>query len=623
MNRQKVNELGLYALYAGVALVVVAALIGLFQHGSMSTPVFIGLIVGLVLVVFAFFTSSGLSGRHVKYGTNMILMTGLLAVILVAGYILMERYPYRFDMTKEKLFTLSDQTVKILEELKEPVRAIAFMTPGQSEEFTSVQELLRSYERHSQNFKFEAVDPYVDPIRARDLKVQELGTVVFLAGEQAVEPSAQPTPGAGGAAKAAGAEQKRYSVSKNDYMEFDYSGAQMGQQPTSRFKGEQAFTTALLRVTGGEKKKVYFLAGHEENPIDSQDETGLSGFKDALESEGFASEKLYLTKTQQVPKDASLLVIAGPKRPLLPVEAQLLVNYVKGGGKALLLPNIVPSPTLNEVLEPFHLEIGNDVVIDPQSRHPLSPFVTVATTYQFHEITEKITEYTIFPAAHSITVKGDAHPWTVTPLIKTTEAAWAETNFQHPRYDKGVDKPGPIDLAVVLEGAAADVPAEIPPQGAGPHFGFGEVEMPSSDSAPTPVPTVPAAGGGQGGGNAAEMPTPVATPAAVAATPAALTAEKKTTRWSDQTRLAVIASSELITNNNLFGFLQGGNRDLVMNTVNWLVGKKELISIRAKDTHLPQLTMTENEFDLVFWITVVLVPALVLLVGVAVWYQRR
>src|SRR5262245_47645513 len=109
MNREKIIEFGQYALYAGVALVLVSAGIGFFQHGSISTPVAVGLLAGLLLVVFAFFTSGVVSGRQVKYGSNSLLMTLLLGFILVASYYVLDRYPYRADLTKEKLFTLSDQ----------------------------------------------------------------------------------------------------------------------------------------------------------------------------------------------------------------------------------------------------------------------------------------------------------------------------------------------------------------------------------------------------------------------------------------------------------------------------------------------------------------------------------
>ena len=642
MARQRLSQIGLGAGYAGAALVVIAALLGIFRPGFMATPVLVALIVGMVMLVLSFFTSGIVGGRQMKYGTNALIMTLLFAIILGFGFYLLKRYPLRWDATKEKLFTLSDQTVTILQNLKEPVKAIAFMTPGQSDELSSVEELLRGYERHSDKFKFEAIDPYVDPVRARDLKVQELGTVVFIAGDESAVVAPKPVEGAPPAAEPA--NPKRYAVSKNDYIEYDYAAAQMGQAPTPRFKGEQAFTTALLNVTGGEKKKVYFLAGHDEESFSSQDGSGMSALKDAMDGEGYTVEELHLAQTHQVPKDAAMVIVAGPKRPLLPLEAEILVNYIKAGGRAMVLPNIFGTPALNEVLNPFGIQVGDDIVIDPQSRSLLSPSITVAASYEFHEVTEKMTAYTIFPAARSLTVSADTKPWTDTPIIKTTEAAWAETNSQRARYDQGVDKPGPIDLAVLVEGPSSDVPAEVAP-GKAPAapIQFSDVEMPTPKDAAdanAPAEVVPPAdanapaapaeaeptsttpGGGQGGGNEAEAPTPApdAGPGTAAAATSAAPAGAKTLRWSDQARLAVFGTSAMLNNDYLLG---AGNKDLILNTMNWLVGKKELISIRAKDTRLPPMTMMDAELDRVFWITMVFVPLAILLLGMVIWYKRR
>jgi ABC-type uncharacterized transport system involved in gliding motility auxiliary subunit len=666
MARQNV-KLSLYTLYAGAGIVVIAAVAGMLQRGNMSTPVSYGIVAGLMLMIVSFFSSGIVSGRQMKYGSNILLMVVLFGAILFFVNYLMLRYPNRIDMTRAGLFTLSEQTQQIVRELKEPVHAVAFITPGAQDASGSVEELLRTYARISDKLTLEVVDPYVDPVRARTLKVQELGTIVFLAGEDAkARPAEAPDgrlPGLDSPQEAG--PERRIAVTRNDYTEMDYSGAQMGQPPTSRFKGEQAFTSAILKVTGGEKRKLYFLAGHEEADPNSDERAGMGLFRDALESEGFQIEQLHLSRTQRVPEDASVLVVGGPKRPLLPVEAQLVVNYVRGGGKTLLLPNIVGSPSLSEITRPFGLEIGDDVAIDPQSRSLLSPFVTVAASYNFHDITEKMTAYTLFPAARSIQLLDAVPGWKTIPLVQTTEAAWAETNVQAPRFDPGVDKTGPLNLVVIVEGGAVDVPARISPEAEAPEFGFGELTLPTP-AAPQQAPEFPAEGaeeagsgppdagaeapasgeapateadegpeagaeapdeapageggpaspeeagqiptprGGQGGGSTSGEPAP--------ATPAA------TLRWSDQGRLAIVSTSAAAENGS---FLEGGNRDLIMNIVNWLVGQEELISIRAKDTSLPQMTLTSGEIDRVRWIAIFIVPALVLFAGLMVWYQRR
>ena len=66
-----------------------------------------------------------------------------------------------------------------------------------------------------------------------------------------------------------------------------------------------------------------------------------------------------------------------------------------------------------------------------------------------------------------------------------------------------------------------------------------------------------------------------------------------------------------------------GNRDLFMNTVNWLSQQENLISIRPRDPQDRRITLTADQQQLIGILTRVAIPALILLVGIVTWARRR
>ena len=91
---------------------------------------------------------------------------------------------------------------------------------------------------------------------------------------------------------------------------------------------------------------------------------------------------------------------------------------------------------------------------------------------------------------------------------------------------------------------------------------------------------------------------------------------------SGKGRIAVYGSSNSAMN-QVFGISQIGNRDLILNTMNWLTADEDLISIRPKDPEDRRITMTRRQMNLLFYATVVFIPLIVIVSGVAVYWKRR
>jgi ABC-type uncharacterized transport system involved in gliding motility auxiliary subunit len=468
------------------------------------------------------------SGRQARFGTLAVASALVVLAILVAINYLASRHNKRWDLTAAKQFTLSDQTRKVLQSLEKPVQIRVF---ARSDEFDRFRQRLDEYQYASKQVNIEYVDVERRPALANQYEVQMSGTVVV-----------------------------------------DYDGRR--ERVTS--DGEQEVTNAIIKAVQGKQHKVYFLQGHGEKVPDATDRQGYATIASALASDNFATDKLVLVQQKEVPADASVLVIAGPKTDLFPAEVEMLKAYLAKGGKVFFMidppdkADAAPLPNVVALLNEWGIEIGNNVVVDISGMGQLlgtGADVPVAAKYESHAITERFNLITAYPLARSVSpATASASGRSAQSLVMTSESSWAETDIKRllengevkRDTDQG-DKPGPVSLAAAVSAPVADGAPPAPQPGAEP-------------------PSKP------------------------------------------ETRIAVFGDSDFVSN----GWLGiPGNRDLFLNTVSWLAQQENLISIRPKDPEDRRVTLTADQERRIFWLTVLLIPGLLLAAGVQTWWRRR
>ncbi len=382
---------------------------------------------------------------------------------------------------------------------------------------------------------------------------------------------------------------RQYEVQTYGTIVFEYEGRVERVESDS----EQDLTNALITVVEGAEQTVYFLEGHGEKAHAGTDRDGYGTVSAALALDNFEVESLVLAQQGAVPDDATVVVAAGPQTDLLPGEVNALRAYLDGGGKLLLLldPPITgddPAPEgLLGLVREWGIEAGADVVVDASGVGQLfgaDASVPVAASYPFHPITERFNLLTAYPLARSVTAASGAPDGRIAqPFIETGPQSWREMDIdslatgQVELDEEGGDRPGPVSIGMAVS-APAPSPAEAADDAAGG-----------------------AAGEGDGGadGDAADGGGEDATP---------------------ETRLAVIGDSDFASN-AVVGIQ--GNRDMFLNTVNWLAQQENLISIRAREPEDRRLTLTASAQSRLFWLSVLLLPAAILGAGVYTWMSRR
>ncbi|MBI4234101.1 MAG: GldG family protein [Chloroflexi bacterium] len=383
--------------------------------------------VGGVLLLLALLASfvrvrAAVAGRRGRYAVNAILMIVIFIAIAVLVNFISFRSNARMDTTATKQFTLAAQTVKVLQELKEPVRVTEFFVPTQSDQGILKQraeDLLYEFRKRSGNkLSYRAVDPEADPSVARQYNVTQYPVIVFEAAETG----------------------KRFVLSL---------------PPVT----EQDLTSALLIVTGAKQKLVYFLTGHNEKDPSSIEEGGQGfGFAArAILGENYRIAPLNLSQAGKIPGDAAVLVIAGPTRDLLTDEKEQLGSWLKSGGRALFLldPN-VPS-SYHDLLAEWGILVGGGTVVDVQSSVTGDPRTPVLQRGQYTNATDITThlDVTFLPQATAVKIGPEPKrrpPWIqYLPLALTSGRSWVTTDPDRNTFDPKNDEQGPATVALAVK----------------------------------------------------------------------------------------------------------------------------------------------------------------------------
>jgi ABC-type uncharacterized transport system involved in gliding motility auxiliary subunit len=346
--------------------------------------------------------------RQVRYGTNATVMTLALIAILVLLNILAERNHQRWDLTAEGEFSLSPQTIEIIQNLQQPVEIIGFFGGNQSAQQDDLESRLKEYTSRSDLISYRFIDPDVEPVAARNYNITSYGTVVVESGDQ-----------------------RNQITSAAD---------------------EQAITSALLKVTQDNPPTVYFLTGHQERSIDGVEQTGYSEAARILQEDNLQVESISLVITDTIPLTNSVLVVADPQTTLQQREQQIIGSYIANGGRLMLLSNPLNPPTLALVLNAVGLAWGNDLLIDEQSElgNPTAPAVV---EYPFHPITEDVNGATLYPTVRTIRQGPSPGSATLTELLNSSQNSQAATDFESGEVRLNPDdRQGPLPFGYAVEG---------------------------------------------------------------------------------------------------------------------------------------------------------------------------
>ena len=343
-------------------------------------------------------------------GVQVAAVTAILGCLLALAAL----HPGRLDLTPERRFTLSSYTREILGRLSEDVRVTVFYSSQAGAMRRDMADLLALYRAVQPRIQVRLYDLDRSPGIAKRLGVTSYNTAVIEAGSRREEVD---------------------------------------------LVNEESMTAGLLAAAGTPPVPTYFVVGHgEHDPRDDDERRGASEAARALAAEGF--EIGVLEGAAVVPRDAGLVVVAGPTRDLRSAEIEALAGYVQRGGKAVFLVDPATPAGVAGLLRRFGVEATGDLVVDERARLFGTDGLSARVAYLNQGLFPDAPEVqALLPEAQSLRLV-DVPGVTADYLAMTADSTWADVDRRAPdagpAFRPGRDRRGPLPIAAFARVAVPD-----------------------------------------------------------------------------------------------------------------------------------------------------------------------
>jgi hypothetical protein len=494
--------------------------------------------------------------------------TALVALLVVlVNYVSYRRYA-RWDLTRDRLFTLSERTDTLLAGLKQPVEIYVFMGSGE-QYFQDLRELVTRYKAKSDKITAQFVDPDREPTKFR-LLAEKFGVRVRLQESGQTESELAVLVSSG---------DKRWSITRDDLVQEDFDSLG-GERQTAKvdIKTEQALSGALVQVTSGRATKVCVSEGHGEWTLEAGGERALLTMKDELKRENITVEALATRGKSELSKECDALFVLGPIKAFTADESGALERYLARGGNLLLALDPVVSgeqllPTgLEELARAHGIRVDNNVVVELDETKLLSPSPVehfLVTDFTEHKLVRPLAALrapVVLALSRSLGLPEGSR---AEALFKSSDKAYGESALAAlsagDDFEPGEgDVPGPLTLAALAE------------SGADPSNGDKQSDKQGDK------PQAKHRGG----------------------------------------RLIVIGDSDWLSP-QLLQQAQVANIDLLSSITGFLTEREALVAIAPRKVNLQSIMISEEGLASVFISVVLLLPLAALVLGVGVWWQRR
>jgi len=368
-----------------------------------------------------------------KLRLRLLIQNGLFVLLLLLlvgllGYLGREN-SIQWDISQNGRNTLSQGSVEVLQKMDGPVTVTVYAT-AQDARLGDIRKIISDflmlYQRIKPDFTLTFIDPTEHPKVTQEAKIKVNGEMVV---------------------------------------------AFNGRSEHLTIVNEQVFTNLLIRLVRSGEKLVMDLSGHGERKLDGHANHDLGEFGKQLSMKGFKTGALNLAIAQDVPANASVLIIASPQVDLLKGEVDKILAYIARGGNLLWLIDQESLRGLQPLAEKLGLTLTPGVVVDPQAQQLKSPITfALGANYGQHPVTRNFNYITVFPFARQISLN-ESKEWNSVSLVEVAQNGWVETGKldSNVTFDKMYDVAGPVSIAAALSRTLQDREQHVVIIGSG-HF---------------------------------------------------------------------------------------------------------------------------------------------------------
>jgi ABC-type uncharacterized transport system involved in gliding motility auxiliary subunit len=347
-------------------------------------------------------------------------LVSIFLVIVILGFInfLAFKNAILWDVTKNQVHSLTEETAGVLKSITSPIKIKVFSL---KKDYEVIRALLELYRLRNNEVEIDFVDAQLKP-----QLVKEVG------------------------------------ITKVPALEIEVAGKKKLIEELS----ELSITNALTLLSRKIDPTIYFITGHGEINLDSEANEGGSELKKLLLAKTLSLKTLNLRESQAIPDDARVLVFWGSKEGFFDHEIELIKKFIQNGGKVMfgIDPDFNGSGALKlkQMLADFGLEVRNDLIID-RIKHANGSQGTVPVIHQYdpnHPITKDFKGTVFLPLASSVAdislQNGGKPKWDLLGISNSFPASWGENNRDElvslkVTFTEGEDHKGPLGYFAVYE----------------------------------------------------------------------------------------------------------------------------------------------------------------------------
>lgn len=365
-----------------------------------------------------------------KGGSYSLIITAVVLAILVVVNIFTSLLPSnltKLDISSSKLYSITSNTKVVVNNLEQDV-TIYWIVQADQEDVV-LENLLNKYESLSDHIQVVKKNPDVFPTFAEQYTDETVPNNSLI-----VE-----------------ADDRYRYISYNDIYLINTNMYSYSQDTS--FDGEGAITSAIDYVVTEDLPQLYVLEGHGEQELPTS-------FSEQIEKENIMVESLSLLTVDEIPEDANAILIYAPESDLAKEEKEMLAEYVKDGGKLLVIAGPVKGTeltNLTSLLADYNVTVTEGLVVEADRNHYAFgyPYVLMPEMAS-SEITDSLIEekyYPILPLSQGLQIGDSTLRGTVTELLTTSDSAFSKIDgFELSTYEKEEgDIDGPFTLAVSIE----------------------------------------------------------------------------------------------------------------------------------------------------------------------------
>lgn len=397
-------------------------------------------------VLFLFFSSQSIQKRRWSMSTRKLKLgafsTGMIAVAMVAAVavnMVASQLPEKMasiDVTSEKLYSITEDTEKILKDLKEDITI--YLIADEDSQDTNLEKTLKRYEDASGHIKVEYKDPSVSPTFYQKYTDTALSNnSIIVAGES-----------------------RSRVIDYNDIYEYsvDYTTY---QQSVTGYDGEGQITSAISYVTSENNTVMYEISGHGEASLSG-------GFTDALQKQNVELETLNLVESETIPEDAACIFMMGPAKDYSEDDVNKIMTYLENGGKAVIAANYQAEDLTNfkTILAAYEVSIADGMIVEGNTGYyyPQAPY-WLLPEIQYDTVTASARNgYILLPCSQGFTYpeqleeEEESSDITYTPLLTTSEDAYSKVDIANAESfaKEENDIAGPFAVGLHVSKAAAE-----------------------------------------------------------------------------------------------------------------------------------------------------------------------